>query len=68
MTRGNASRFPDKAVIDRKHARAQLAMMLSGMTDARLASHTVDSLSAINRTPKPEIALMLAKARQGRLG
>lgn len=60
------ARIPDKTTIDRKHARSQLAQLLAGMTDERLRSHSVDSLAAINRTPKPEIAVMLADARQRR--
>ena len=62
------ARLPERTEIDRKNARAQLAMMLSAMTPERLASHSVDSLAAINRTPKSEIAVMLERARQGRLG
>lgn len=61
------ARHPEKNEIDRRHARAQLAMMLAGMTPEKLAAHTVDSLAAINRTPRGEIEAMLAQARQGRL-
>ena len=64
--KGNASRFPDKR-ISAAAARAQLATMLAAMTDERLRSHSVDSLAAINRTPKAEIAAMLQEARQRRL-
>lgn len=65
MAGGNAQRFPDQR-ISRSAAEAELAMLLVNCTDARLASHTVDSLGAINRTPKPRIAEMLDAERRRR--
>lgn len=50
-----------------KEARSQLACLLAGARPERLAGFTVEGLSAINATPRKEIAEMLERARQGRL-
>lgn len=57
----------ETSTIDAKHARAQLAMLLAKARPEKLAGFTVDSLAAMNRTPRREIEAMLDEARQGRL-
>lgn len=47
-------------------ARAQLAMMLAGATDERLAGFSVDTLARMYRVKPKMIALMLAQARERR--
>ena len=41
------------------HARSQLALLLAGATDERIAGLTVDQLARINRTPRREIECRL---------
>ena len=62
--RGNASRFPDKR-ISAKAAEAQLAMLLSGATDERIAAMTVDGLATMFRVDRRVIECKLS-AEQGR--
>lgn len=60
-----AGGYPDR--IGTKAARAQLAMLLAGATDSRLASFTADSLAAMHRVRFGEVAEML-QAERGRRG
>lgn len=59
------SRFPDKQ-ITQQAARTQLASLLSGCTDERLAAFTVGGLARIHRVPEREIEYELTIARQRR--
>jgi hypothetical protein len=55
---------PDRISV--KDARAQLAMLLCGCTDQRLAAMTAEGLAATHRVPVGECRAELEKARAGR--
>lgn len=63
--RGNAKKYPDKQ-ISVTGARNNLLALLMGCTDAKLASFTVDGLTALFRVPETQVADMLERERNNR--